>query len=133
MTEEAQTSSADGKDAFEGSFSQELARDVELDKDAVRTDRKQHPSSDPGTVEGSTSSPKFLIGLARWHPFMAFYLFISDCLYPRTMAPHERVRGLREESRIFYWGMVLLDIVWLLATLIFVAVVAFLVVKKTLS
>lgn len=73
----------------------QLRADKDVDREAVVTDRNAHPSTDPAETNGSPASPAFMIGMLRWHPFMAFFLFQADCNFPRSMPPHERFKGTR--------------------------------------
>lgn len=75
-----------------------LTSDAPLPREAVEADRAQaekHPPTSPGATDGDPTSPGFLIGLARWRPFMAFFHFIADSLFPKSMPGHEQIRGCR--------------------------------------
>lgn len=109
-----------------------LASDQPVAKDAAVLDGMCHPSNDPA-VEGEAGSAKFLLGLTKWHPFIGFFLFLSDCLYPDSMAPHERVGAMRASHRKLYWSMVFGDVLVLVGVLVLLGYVSWRVALKTLG
>jgi len=110
-----------------------LTSDVQVDEAAVTADRAAHPSSDPASNNGGPTSPEFLIGLLKWHPFMAYFLFLADCNFPNTMPPHERVRGTKAMHKVAYYASILLDYALMLVVLAFLAQVAFKVASNALA
>lgn len=113
--------------------SKKLTKDVEVDPAAVTADRAAHPNSDPASNNGSPADPKFLIGLLKWHPFMAYFLFIADCNFPKTMPPHERVRGTKATHKCSYFASIFLDYVLMLVVLVFLGWVAFKVASNAIA
>lgn len=96
--------------------------DVPLRRDAVIDDRREHPSAEPGDTAGMTSA-RSAMALARWRPFMGYFLFIADCNTPATMSPHERVRNTRTLHPRLYNTCMVFDM-FLLAAIVLVLFLA---------
>lgn len=111
----------------------QLASDRPLPPEAVEGDRNQHPPTDPENKDGNPASPTFLIGMAKWHPFMAFFHFLSDSLFPKSMPSHERIRGCRVMHPKLYKLCLCGDILVMVIILGFLLWVAILLTGKALA
>ena len=102
---------------------EDLRADKAVDPEAVMADAAAHPSTDPGDTNGSPSSPSFMIGMLKWHPFMAYFLFHADCNFPRGMPHHERVKGTRVLHPVLHWCCMVCDFVLMLAMIVFLSLI----------
>ena len=79
---------------------------TEIDR-SPRTDRD---SLAPGGLEGTPGS-EALAAFLRFHPFMAFFIWLSDVQYSGAHPGDLRVAKHREACGRFYWTCVVFDFI----------------------
>lgn len=113
----------------------ELQKDIPLDQkaqEAKEESRNSHPEFEPKINGDAIQSPSFLLGLVRWHPAIGTFQFLSDCLYPQSMAPHERFSATRDAHPKWFTTCVIIDFMVLIAILLGLGTIAVRIIYITI-
>lgn len=104
--------------------------DKPIDRDAAnRAVWQPHPNPRPEQETNDFKSPAFYTGLTRWHPFIGYFQFISDCSFP-DKDPDVRFNNCIERHPKFYKFSYVADIFVMIVTILAMLAAAGLLVYK---
>lgn len=77
------------------------------------------------------SSPRFLTGLANWHPGLGSFQYLADCLNPVDMAHEQRLKEAIEKHPCIYKFCLGVDAIVMILVLLGLGAISFLTIYRT--
>lgn len=107
-------------------------RDEKSSKERLKVIGSHPDAYMSSTGKVSLSSPTSIMMLVKWHPGVGSFQFLADCTYPPSLPPHERFCRLRDLHTKYYWTVIIIDLVVMLAVLTGLGTIAVRIIWTTL-